>query len=62
MGNAQGVWILDIVLILDLIAEKQRMAAKRPGLEIGTAEGDQPRHSRNALILKKSKYVFVKWK
>ena len=44
--NTQGVWILyNIVLILNfLIAEKQRTAAKRPGIERGTVEINWPRY------------------
>lgn len=64
MGNTQGVWILRVaVLILNfLIADRQTTAAKRHGVERGTAEISQPVCLRNALTLKwKSKNVFVKW-
>ena len=64
MGNTQGVWVLcRIVLALNfLIDEKQRAAAKRPGIEKGTVEMNQCTYFRKALTLKKLKDVFVKWK
>ena len=51
------------MLVLNfLIVEKQRTAAKRPGIEKGTVEINQPRYFKNALNFKKSKNVFAKWK
>lgn len=56
MRNTQGVWILyAIMLILNfLIAEKQRTAAERPGIERGTAEINQSINFRN------TQYVLIK--
>ena len=64
MENTQGVSILYAsVLILNfLIAEKQRTAAKRPGIEREFVEINKPRYFKNILNFKKSKNVFFRWK
>lgn len=59
-GSLGPVWYCTDFGFFD---EKQRTAAKRPGIERGTDEINQSRYFKNALTFKKkSKIVFVKWK
>ena len=64
MENSQGVWILyaTVSILNFLIAEKQRTAAKKPGIERGTVEINKPRYLKDALTFQMSRNVFVKWK